>query len=528
MGCLRRPCCGIGQLACLTLIAVAGYADDTYVPTPQPVAGSVNVGCYYFPVHYHALRWRPMAESGGPKPLIGYYDGGSPEVLDWHVKFAVEHGIRFFVFDWYYDHQTDSVSSLNAGIDAFLASRYGGLMQFSLMWCNENGTPYAEPQLVRMTEAIAERYLSHTNFLKVDGRPVLWVSRPLHLLDVLGVDGLRDAVRSMNAKLEEHGHAPFFLVANTNERYDELVAAGFEAVSAYNYPQAGMDPAGKSAPYSDMVTGIQDVWAKVVKESPLPYIVPVSPGWDSRPWYGDNALVRTGSTPDLYAEMCRASLRYVDPQLNMVIAECWNEFGEGSYVEPTAQFGFGMLDAMRSVFCPDAGPHTDVTPAELGRTVPNFEPVPSLTSADIVAQGGNLLYNPGAERPWGWQHYDGTAVERTRENPHAGEWCLAMPPERGGMKSLWVVPCEPEKAYRVSAFVRCAPGASATMKVAPFANESSWTGRYIDIASSGSEDWAEVSGEVTCPDDSTYLSVEFIGTGGTVWVDDVSAVPVSP
>ena len=68
-----------------------------------------------------------MADFGGPKQLIGYYDGRSPEVLDWHVKFAAKHGIRFFVFDWYYDRQADRVSALNAGLDAFLASRYGRL-----------------------------------------------------------------------------------------------------------------------------------------------------------------------------------------------------------------------------------------------------------------------------------------------------------------------------------------------------------------------------------------------------------------
>ena len=166
-----------------------------------------------------------------------------------------------------------------------------------------------------------------------------------------------------------------------------------------------------------MVTGYEETWKQATAHAKLPYIVPVSPGWDSTPWYGERAMVRTNSRPEKFRAMCEAAKKYVSPRLNAVISECWNEFGEGSYIEPTTQYGFGYLDAIRDAFCPDNPHHVDLTPQALGQTVPTYDEIPVFTDRDIAAQGGNRVYNPGFERKWGWvtfggedAHTDGTVV----------------------------------------------------------------------------------------------------------------------
>lgn len=50
-----------------------------------------------------------------------------------------------------------------------------------------------------------------------------------------------------------------------------------------------------------------------------------------------------------------------------MLLDNWNEFGEGHYLFPTREFGFGYLDAVREVFAPGAAEHRDVTPDDLGR-----------------------------------------------------------------------------------------------------------------------------------------------------------------
>jgi len=46
----------------------------------------------------------------------------------------------------------------------------------------------------------------------------------------------------------------------------------------------------------------------------------------------------------------------------MLMIEAWNELGEGAYIEPTKQWEFGSLDALRDVFIAAPQPHTDEYP----------------------------------------------------------------------------------------------------------------------------------------------------------------------
>jgi len=109
-------------------------------------------------------------------------------------------------------------------------------------------------------------------------------------------------------------------------------------------------------------------------------------------------MVRTHSRPEKFYEMCQRAKDYVDPKLNAVIVECWNEFGEGTYIEPTTQFGFGYLDALCTAFCQDNSHHLDVTPRQLGVTVPTYPEIPVFGDRQISAQNGNLVYNPGLKK----------------------------------------------------------------------------------------------------------------------------------
>jgi hypothetical protein len=51
----------------------------------------------------------------------------------------------------------------------------------------------------------------------------------------------------------------------------------------------------------------------------------------------------------------------------MLLIDNWNEWGEGHYIAPCEQFGFGYLDAVRETFTNAPKKHRDVTPADIGR-----------------------------------------------------------------------------------------------------------------------------------------------------------------
>jgi hypothetical protein len=50
----------------------------------------------------------------------------------------------------------------------------------------------------------------------------------------------------------------------------------------------------------------------------------------------------------------------------MVMIDNWNEWGEGHYIMPHRQHGFGYLDAIRAVFTEAPAAHEDLIPEDVG------------------------------------------------------------------------------------------------------------------------------------------------------------------
>lgn len=61
----------------------------------------------------------------------------------------------------------------------------------------------------------------------------------------------------------------------------------------------------------------------------------------------------------------------------IVMADAWNERGEGHWSEPSAGFGFSYLDAIRSVFV-DNSAHTDLVPSDVGLPLTQTVPATAL------------------------------------------------------------------------------------------------------------------------------------------------------
>jgi hypothetical protein len=58
------------------------------------------------------------------------------------------------------------------------------------------------------------------------------------------------------------------------------------------------------------------------------------------------------NTPDAYRDLLRKSKEFIERRglRKFVTIEAWNEWLEGSYVEPSTQWGQAYLDAIRDVF----------------------------------------------------------------------------------------------------------------------------------------------------------------------------------
>jgi hypothetical protein len=362
---------------CGLLVAAVGAAwgeKMRYVPVPKAVRGEYEVGVYYFPGWQGAASWRPLLGFPERKPLLGWYREGDPEVADWHIKWAVEHGITFFIYDWYW--VKGATSLMHALHDGYFNAKYRGYMKFCLLWANHNPPKTSsEEDLLNVTKFWIENYFRRPEYFMIDRKPVVIIFAPGRLTEDMGSDAVRAAFVKMRELCEKSGLRGIYLIACAwpdRNFVKNLAYEGYDAATGYNYPNAGLSGRA-SAPYDDMVSGYADIWQDFLRIGKLPYLMPVSPGWDSRPWHGAKALVRSEPTPAKFMDMCQRAKGLLDanpPGLvpKTLIVEAWNEWGEGSYIEPHKQFGFGYLDALREVFVrlDMENAHRDITPKDVG------------------------------------------------------------------------------------------------------------------------------------------------------------------
>ncbi|MCB1127225.1 MAG: glycoside hydrolase family 99-like domain-containing protein, partial [Verrucomicrobiae bacterium] len=349
-------------------------AKTTYVPEPQPVRGPCEVGVYYFPGWQTASQWQPLQRFPERRPVLGWYREGDPEVADWHIKWAVEHGITFFAYDWYWSQGTRQLEQ--ALHDGYFKARYRHLLKFCLLWANHNppGTSSLDDCLA-VTRYWIENYFRRPEHLTFDGKPVMILFSPHRLTEDLGSDGVKRAFDGMREECRNAGLKGLYLIACVGDAGGARKAAaeGYDAVTAYNWPHLGKTGEGNFAPFETLVPAYRRQWEHLIEDSPVPlWPLPVCGGWDSRPWHGENNLVRFGRTPERFRQHlldAREVIQIRNPESERpkaILVEAWNEWGEGSYIEPHSEFGFGYLDAIRDVFTDAPQEHEDVTPGDVG------------------------------------------------------------------------------------------------------------------------------------------------------------------
>ncbi len=340
------------------------------VPPPRPVKTQYQIGIYYFPGWSpdQVDRWRRQADFPERDPVLGWYKEGMPEVADWHIKWAVENGISFFVYDWYW---RDGKEQLGQGLnEGFLKARYRDHMKFAVMWANHppfaNHTP---EQLLTVTDYWLRHYFRQPNYLTIDGKPyVSFFSIQQLLTELGGPEKTRAAFEAMRRRVRDAGLAGLHIAACAGSEagvMPMLQEAGFDSVTAYNYASAGatMD----QSPYRAFLLSHEAIWQAMRKTGAPPYVPLLTVQWDARPWHGPRTHQRFGRRTRDFAEALGRLKVYLDTHHErMGILEAWNEWGEGSYIEPNAEFGFKDLEAIRRTFAEPGDWPINIGPDDVG------------------------------------------------------------------------------------------------------------------------------------------------------------------
>ncbi|PIV54398.1 hypothetical protein COS16_10485 [Candidatus Desantisbacteria bacterium CG02_land_8_20_14_3_00_49_13] len=387
------PVSASANLAFSKKISVSPVMTGGRVYPPEPVAAKTKylIGAYYFPGWKQGTTrgWDAIRPFPERKPVLGWYQEGEPDIASWQIKWAVEHGISFFAYDWYWDRGARSLE--HALHDGYFNSMYRKYLKFCLLWANHNPKgSSSEQDLLNVTKYWIDNYFKLPEYLKIDGKPVVIIFSVDRITEDMGVAATKDAFEKMENLCRENGFDGLYLAGCAYPGMDkakQMQEEGYDAITGYNYPAAGsVAEDGNRPPYESAISGYREIWEEIAGYKFLDYIAVADPGWDARPWAGESALVRTGKNPAKFKKMLEFARSFADKhpvgedKSRVVLVESWNEFGEGDYIEPHREFGFGYLDAIREVFAEDQKGHIDVTPRDIGLEVKQWVEVKPMTN----------------------------------------------------------------------------------------------------------------------------------------------------
>jgi hypothetical protein len=368
-----------------------------------------EVGAYYFP-NYHLdplnekiygsgwTEWELLKQARPrfpghqqPKiPLWGYQDESDPKVFANKIQTAADHGITNFIFDWYWY----GGPFLNRALDeGFLKAENCDRLAFSLMWANHDwldnfpaklnrkpeffysGTVTADTFEV-LTDVIVERYFSSPSYWKIDGCPYFSIYQLSSLLKGLGgVENTWNALNRFREKTKSAGFPDLHLNAiildfqilqgeqGIKDPNELLAALNFSSVTSYVWLHhiSGMN--FPTHEYRDAADQAEAYWHRARSEFHLPYFPNVTTGWDSSPRTCQSDMFENkgypfgstlvNNTPAEFKNALMRVKRFLDhsksgPKIFTINA--WNEWTEGSYLEPDSVNKLEYLMAIKEVF----------------------------------------------------------------------------------------------------------------------------------------------------------------------------------
>jgi len=330
-------------------------------------------------------------------PAWGYTDESNPEHMAQKIEAASSHGIDVFVFDWYY--YNDGLFLERGLEEGFFGAKNNDLLKFGLMWANhdwveifpadsanlldEDGPDLLYPGTITpetwnvMCDYIIETYFKHPSYWLIDGAPYFSIYDMNRFIENFGsledckqgVSRFREKVKSagfpdlhMNAVVWGQTILPSEEVIPQAQVEGLLTEIGFTSTTSYVWIHH-VQPDFPTHPYTDAKEKYFDYAAQFTSSMGLPYYPNISMGWDSSPrtkqdeawkhWRYPYTGILSDNSPENFQqalEDMKAFLAKHPSCQNTFLINCWNEWTEGSYLEPDTINGMAYLEAIAQVY----------------------------------------------------------------------------------------------------------------------------------------------------------------------------------
>jgi ADP-heptose:LPS heptosyltransferase len=340
-----------------------------YLPQFHPI-GENNYGHRPgFTEWDNVIKARPLFR-GHYQPRVpgelGYYDLRSVEVMREQIRLANDHGIAGFCFYFYY---FQGKRLLYKPIDHYVKSDIKA--PFFFLWANENWTRRwdgGDNEIIISQNHSPEDDLAFirdllpvfadNRYVKVTGKPILLIYKTQLFPNILGSTELwRDEV-------VKRGFPGLYLVmaddwtGNLNHPRELGFDASYEIPSNLVPEQVLLQNTKHLGLKNGFEGRIVDYrkFASFHLGRPFPdykrFRTVMAP-WDNTARYGSRAMVHVNTDNDAYRLWLSQALidtrRRYAPEERIVFLHSWNEWCEGTYVEPDGRYGRHLLEETKEV-----------------------------------------------------------------------------------------------------------------------------------------------------------------------------------
>jgi len=311
----------------ILLVSLAAPASRGAEQTNSPAAARVphEVLAFYYPWYGPSRHWEKVdpdrhdIEASRDYPVKGAYDSHDPRIIAWQISIAQSHGVTGFIASWWgrgtYEDQA---------VPLLLEAAAQKNFKVTIYW--ETAPGKASQQIDNAVNDLAyvlTRYGTNRVFLRTDGKPVIFVyGRVLEQVPPLA---WLEIISRARAKAGD-----FLLIA---DGYSERNAGLFDGLHTYNICGSvkGKTPdelrTWAARHYADAV--------KLAREHHRIACVTVIPGYD------DTKIRKPGLKADrLNGQVYRVLWdEAIQAQPDWVLITSWNEWHEGSEIEPSLECG---------------------------------------------------------------------------------------------------------------------------------------------------------------------------------------------
>ena len=336
---------------------------------------------------------------------LGYYDLTDIKAIESQIKLAKNHGIYGFGIYYYW---FSGKQLLEKPLNLFI--KYSNInFHFLLIWANENWTKKwdGKNNEVLMKQEYKsndpnnfikdiKKYITDKRYITINDKPVLGLYEPNK------VPLLNETINIWRKKSKEYGIGEIFILIciNNNKTQDFQKLNLFNAT--YEFPprnsfQNHRIPNKKTFIYSELLYKSFNLNEKNLDFNLLPFYRGSMVEWDNCPRMNNCEIFDYYSPQQFYIFnkiIVDWTNKHYNKDFRFIFINAWNEWGEGSYLEPDEKYGYANINALsKAIFNMNYIQKYNLTNINLKTTIAVVAIIDEKSIENIINITNNIPFN---------------------------------------------------------------------------------------------------------------------------------------